>query len=335
MSDRSADPTPLAGRKVLVTGAGGFIGSHVVERLVELGASVRAFVRYTSHGGAGWLDRSPVRGEIEVVRGDLADRDSVDAAVEGCDVALHLGALIAIPYSYQAPESYVRTNIVGTLNVLQAARRHGLSRVVHVSTSEVYGTAQVAPMTEAHPLVGQSPYSASKIGADKLAESFHLSFQTPVVTLRPFNTFGPRQSARAVIPALITQALAGRTVRLGDLRPTRDFVFVADTVEGFVRAATAPGVEGRTIHLGTGVETSIAELIDKVRAVTGSDFEVVEEAQRLRPSGSEVMRLIADAANARDQLGWSPSVPLEEGLRRTVAFIRENADLYRPEEYAV
>lgn len=325
----------LAGRKVLVTGAGGFIGSHVIERLVQLGAHARAFVRYTSHGGAGWLDRSPVRGEIEVVRGDLADRDSVDAAAEGCDVALHLGALIAIPYSYQAPESYVRTNVVGTLNVLQAARRHGLSRIVHVSTSEVYGTAQVAPMTEAHPLVGQSPYSASKIGADKLAESFHLSFQTPVVTLRPFNTFGPRQSARAVIPALITQALAGRTVRLGDLRPTRDFVFVADTVEGFVRAATAPGVEGRTIHLGTGVETSIAELIDKVRAVTGSDFEVVEEAQRLRPSGSEVMRLIADAANARDQLGWSPSVSLEEGLRRTVAFIREHADLYRPEEYAV
>ncbi|MFN3352086.1 MAG: SDR family NAD(P)-dependent oxidoreductase [Brevundimonas sp.] len=335
MSDRSVDPTALAGRRVLVTGAGGFIGSHVVERLVELGASVRAFVRYTSHGGAGWLDRSPVRREIEVVRGDLADRDSVEAAAEGCDVALHLGALIAIPYSYQAPESYVRTNIVGTLNVLQAARRHRLSRVVHVSTSEVYGTAQVAPMTEAHPLVGQSPYSATKIGADKLAESFHLSFQTPVVTLRPFNTFGPRQSARAVIPALITQALAGRTVRLGDLRPTRDFVFVADTVEGFMRAATAPGVEGRTIHLGTGVETSIAELIDKVRAVTGSDFEVVEEAQRLRPSGSEVMRLIADAANARDQLGWSPAVDLEEGLRRTVAFIRENADLYRPEEYAV
>ncbi|MFN7534758.1 MAG: SDR family NAD(P)-dependent oxidoreductase [Brevundimonas sp.] len=335
MSDTPVDPAAFAGRTVLVTGAGGFIGSHLVERLVGLGARVRAFVRYTSHGGAGWLDRSPARGDIEVVRGDLADRDSVEASAEGCDVALHLGALIAIPYSYQAPESYVRTNVIGTLNVLQAARRHGLSRVVHVSTSEVYGTAQIVPMTEAHPLVGQSPYSATKIGADKLAESYCLSFGTPVVTLRPFNTFGPRQSARAVIPTLITQALAGQTVRLGDLRPTRDFVFVDDTVEGFVRAALTPGIEGETIHLGTGVETSVSELIDRVRAVTGADFEVISEAERLRPEASEVMRLIADAGHARARLGWAPTVTLDHGLARTTDFIRAHADLYRPREYAV
>ena len=242
----------LNGRRVLVTGAGGFIGSRLCERLVESGAVVRALVRYTSDGEAGWLDRSPIRSQIDLRRGDLADRDSVYDAVKDREIVFHLGALIAIPYSYLAPESYVRTNILGTLNVLQAVRELGVQRMVHTSTSEVYGSAQFVPMTEAHPLVGQSPYSASKIAADKLAESYHRSFETPVVTLRPFNTFGPRQSARAVIPAIAVQLLAGRKVRLGDTRPTRDFVFVDDTADAFLRAATVPGIEGLTIHAGGG-----------------------------------------------------------------------------------
>jgi dTDP-glucose 4,6-dehydratase len=329
------DSQALAGRRVLVTGAGGFIGSRLCERLVETGAQVRALVRYTSDGEAGWLDRSTAREDMEVVRGDLTDRDSVSEAVRGCEVVLHLGALIAIPYSYVAPESYVRTNMLGTLNVLQAVREQGVARLVHTSTSEVYGSAQFTPMTEAHPLVGQSPYSATKIAADKLAESYHRSFGTPVVTLRPFNTFGPRQSARAVIPAITVQALARRTVRLGDPRPTRDFVFVDDTVAGFLAAATAPGIEGRTIHLGGGREVAIGDLPSMIGAAAGLEIAVEHDPQRLRPAESEVERLVADAALANDLLGWRPQVSVEEGLARTVAFIRENPGLYRPEEYAV
>jgi NAD dependent epimerase/dehydratase len=325
----------LFGRRVLVTGAGGFIGSRLSERLVEAGAKVRALVRYTSDGEAGWLDRSPVRGEVEVRRGDLADRDSVVDAVKGCDLVFHLGALIAIPYSYLAPESYVRTNILGTLNVLQACREAGVGRLVHTSTSEVYGSAQTTPMTEAHPLVGQSPYSASKIAADKLAESYHRSFGLPVVTIRPFNTFGPRQSARAVIPTIASQALAGGTVRLGDLRPTRDFVFVDDTAAGFIAGATTPGIEGETIHLGTGRETSIGDLARMIGEAAGVELTIESQDDRLRPPASEVERLIADASRARDRLGWAPAVGLEEGLARVVDFVRENPGLYRPAEYAV
>jgi dTDP-glucose 4,6-dehydratase len=325
----------LSGRRVLVTGAGGFIGSRLTEKLVEGGANVRALVRYTSDGEAGWLDRSRVRGDIEVKRGDLADRDSVMDAVKGCDLVFHLGALIAIPYSYLAPESYVRTNILGTLNVLQACREAGVSRLVHTSTSEVYGSAQVTPMTEAHPLVGQSPYSASKIAADKLAESYHRSFSLPVVTIRPFNTFGPRQSMRAVIPTIAVQALAGRTVRLGDLRPTRDFVFVDDTAAGFIAGATTPGIEGETIHLGTGRETSIGDLARMIGQAAGVELTVETEGDRLRPMASEVERLIADPAKARAKLGWAPTVSLEDGLKRVVDFVRDNPDLYRPAEYAV
>ena len=325
----------LDGRRVLVTGAGGFIGSRLCERLVEAGASVRALVRYTSDGEAGWLDRSPIRADIEVRRGDLADRDSVFEAVRGTDLAFHLGALIAIPYSYVAPESYVRTNILGTLNVLQAARELGVGRLVHTSTSEVYGSAQSVPMTEAHPLVGQSPYSASKIAADKLAESYHRSFATPVVTLRPFNTYGPRQSARAVIPTVTTQLLAGRPVRLGDTRPTRDFVYVDDTIDAFVRAGTVAGIEGLTVHAGTGRETRIGDLPALIAQAAGMEASVEEDASRLRPAASEVERLCADASLARDRLGWTPRVSIEDGLARVVAFVRENPGLYRPEEYAV
>lgn len=329
------DRMSLAGRRVLVTGAGGFIGSRLCERLVAEGAGVRALVRYTSDGDAGWLDRSPIRKDVEVARGDLADRDSVFSAARDCEVVFHLGALIAIPYSYEAPESYVRTNILGTLNVLQAVRELSIGRLVHTSTSEVYGSAQTVPMTEAHPLVGQSPYSASKIGADKLAESYHRSFQTPVVTLRPFNTFGPRQSARAVIPSIAMQLLAGRTIRLGDTRPTRDFVFVDDTVDAFVRAGTVAGIEGLTIHFGGGREIAIGDLPALIGAAAGLPVEVEIDPQRLRPAASEVERLIADASLARRRLGWRPQVSVEEGLARVVDFIRDNPGLYRPGEYAV
>ncbi len=329
-------PIPtLKGRRVLVTGAGGFIGSRLCERLVEGGAEVRALVRYTSDGEAGWLDRSPIRGEVDVRRGDLADRDSVFDAVKGTDLVFHLGALIAIPYSYLAPESYVRTNILGTLNVLQAVRELGVGRLVHTSTSEVYGSAQVVPMTEDHPLVGQSPYSASKIAADKLAESYHRSFGTPVVTLRPFNTFGPRQSARAVIPTITTQLLAGRPIRLGDTRPTRDFVYVDDTVEAFLRAGTVEGIEGLTVHTGTGRETRIGDLPAMIAMAAGMKFEIEADPARVRPAASEVERLCADAAMASARLGWRPTVSVEEGLARVVAFVRDNPALYRPEEYAV
>ena len=325
----------LNGRRVLVTGAGGFIGSRLCERLVESGAVVRALVRYTSDGEAGWLDRSPIRSQIDLRRGDLADRDSVYDAVKDREIVFHLGALIAIPYSYLAPESYVRTNILGTLNVLQAVRELCVQRMVHTSTSEVYGSAQFVPMTEAHPLVGQSPYSASKIAADKLAESYHRSFETPVVTLRPFNTFGPRQSARAVIPAIAVQLLAGRKVRLGDTRPTRDFVFVDDTADAFLRAATVPGIEGLTIHAGGGREIAIGDLPAMIGAAAGLPVEIEIDAQRIRPAASEVERLHADASLAKTKLGWTPTVPVEDGLARTVAFIRDNPDLYRPAEYAV
>ncbi len=324
----------LKGKRVLVTGGGGFIGSRVCERLVEVGAETRALVLYTSSGTAEWLDGSPVCAEVDIRRGDLADRDSVMDAVKDCEVVLHLGALIAIPYSYAAPESYVRVNALGTLNVLQAVRDCGVARMVHTSTSEVYGTARFAPMTEAHPLQAQSPYAASKIAADKLVESFHLSFDVPAVTLRPFNTFGPRQSARAVIPAVAVQAISGTTVHLGATSPTRDFVFVDDTADAFLRAAAAPGIEGMTLHFGGGREVSIGDLALMIGRAAGRDIEIVTDQQRLRPEGSEVDRLIADASKAREALGWAPRVSLEEGLERTVAFIRDNLHLYRPQDYA-
>jgi NAD dependent epimerase/dehydratase len=324
----------LKGKRVLVTGGGGFIGSRVCERLVEAGAETRALVLYTSSGTAEWLDTSPVRAEVDIRRGDLADRDSVMDAVRDCEIVLHLGALIAIPYSYAAPESYVRVNTLGTLNVLQAVRECGVARMVNTSTSEVYGTARFTPMTEEHPLQAQSPYAASKIAADKLVESFHLSFGVPAVTLRPFNTFGPRQSARAVIPAVAVQALSGTTVNLGATRPTRDFVFVDDTADAFLGAAAVPGIEGMTLHFGGGREVSIGDLALMIGRAAGRDIEIVTDQQRLRPEGSEVDRLIADASKAREALGWAPRVSLEEGLERTVAFIRDNLHLYRPQDYA-
>ena len=322
-------------KKVLVTGAGGFIGSHLTERLVELGAHTRAFVHYNSMGTWGWLDHSSLKEEIEVVAGDISDRDGVRRAVRGVDFIFHLAALIGIPYSYHAPVSYVRTNVEGTLNVLQAALEVNVERVVHTSTSEVYGTAQYVPIDEQHPLQGQSPYSATKIGADKLAEAFHLSFDLPVVTVRPFNTFGPRQSARAVIPTIITQCLTGERVRLGNLHPTRDMNYVANIVEGFMLAATALDAIGRTINLGSGREISIGDLAKLIVRLMDRPISIECEEQRVRPNKSEVEHLVADSTLARSLLGWEPTVSLEEGLKRTIEWIRKHIERYRPDEYTV
>ena len=290
------------GKTVLITGAGGFIGSHLTERLVELGANVRAFVHYHAQNPNGWLNGSPRLNDMQVIAGDITDAYCVHEAARGVDVIFHLAALIAIPYSYHAPASYVRTNVEGTLNVLQAARDCNVGWLIHTSTSEVYGTARQVPISEAHPLQGQSPYSASKIGADKIAEAFHLSFDLPVVTVRPFNTFGPRQSARAVIPVIITQCLAGDTVRLGNLIPTRDLNFVANTVEGFVCAAAAENAVGGTFNLGSGREISIGDLAQLIARLMDKKVSIETEAQRLRPDKSEVERLLADNSSARDVL---------------------------------
>jgi len=323
------------GKKVLVTGAGGFIGSHLTERLVERGAKVRAFVHYNALGTWGWLDESPVRGDIEVIAGDVCDRDSVRQAMQDTEIVFHLAALIGIPYSYYAPLSYVRTNIEGTLNVLQSARELSTERVIHTSTSEAYGTAQYVPIDEEHPLQGQSPYSATKIGADKLAEALHLSFGLPVVTVRPFNTFGPRQSARAVIPTIITQCLTGNVVRLGNLAPTRDLNYVSNTVDGFILAAEVPEAIGRTINLGSGREISIGDLAKLIIRLVGRSIEIESEEERVRPVASEVDRLLADNTLARTVLGWEPAISLEEGLERTIEWVQQHLGRYRPDVYAV
>lgn len=324
-----------SGKAVLVTGAGGFIGSHLTERLVELGARTRAFVHYNALGSRGWLDRSPFEADFEVVAGDVRDRDSVIRATQGVDVVFHLAALIAIPYSYRVPLSYAQTNIEGTLNVLQVARDLGVERVIHTSTSEVYGTAVRVPIDEEHPLRGQSPYSASKIAADKFAEAFHLSFDLPVVTVRPFNTFGPRQSARAVIPTIVAQCLTGDTVRLGSLHPTRDLNYVSNTVDGFILAAREAGTVGKVFNLGSGREISIGDLAQLVARLVGKPVAIQNETERSRPKNSEVDRLLADNTLARTVLGWEPRVPLEKGLELTIEWMRSRLDTYRPEAYSV
>lgn len=320
---------------MLVTGAGGFIGSHLVERLVSLGADVRGLVHYNSLGSWGWLDHLPVRNEIEVIASDICDRDGLRQAMKDREIIFHLAALIAIPYSYHAPASYVRTNVEGTLNVLQTARDLGMERVVHTSTSEVYGTARYVPIDENHPLQGQSPYSASKIGADKMAEAFHLSFGLPVVTVRPFNTFGPRQSARAVIPTIITQCLSGEKVQLGNLHPTRDLNFVANIVDGFVLAATADGAVGKTINLGSGKEISVGDLAERIAKLLGCTLNLASDEARIRPKDSEVERLLADNTKARQILGWGPAVSLDDGLQQTIEWMRANLERYRPGVYVI
>jgi len=320
-------------KRVLVTGAGGFIGSHLTERLVKEGAQVRAMVHYNSFGRWGWLDRSSLLKEIDVVAGDLTDRDSVRQAVKNREILFHLGALITIPYSYHAPLSYIHTNIEGTLNLLQTSRDEDVERIVHTSTSEVYGTAQYVPIDEKHPLKGQSPYAASKIGADKMAEAFYLSFNTPVTTVRPFNTFGPRQSMRAIIPTIIVQCLIGDTIYLGNLHPTRDLNFVSNTVDGFLLAASESAALGQTINLGSGREISMGDLANLIIKMIGKPIKIEIKDERQRPQGSEVERLLSENTLAQELLGWKPEVDLEEGLSRTIDWIKENLELFRGNVY--
>lgn len=323
--------------RVLVTGAGGFIGSHLAELLVAEGYEVRAFVHYNAAGNWHNLEKVPgdVRDSIEVVAGDIGDPFFVDRAVKGCELVFHLAALIGIPYSYIAPQAYVSTNVGGTLNVLQACRRHGVSRVIHTSTSETYGSAQYVPIDEDHPLVGQSPYSASKIGADALAESYWRSFSVPVCTIRPFNTYGPRQSARAFIPTIIAQALSGAVVRLGSVEPVRDMTFVKDTARGFVASARSERCIGTVCNLGVGEGTSVGEFVDRIGALLGIELQVQTDPQRVRPANSEVSRLISDNSRMKKLTGWNPTVSLDEGLRETIDYIRKNLHEYRPDHYSV
>ncbi|MTE21686.1 NAD-dependent epimerase/dehydratase family protein [Streptomyces sp. TRM43335] len=323
-----------AGTTVAVTGAEGFIGSHLVEALVAAGHRVRAMVQYNSFSSFGWLETLPkeVLDATEIVLGDVRDPGSVNGLVKGTETVYHLAALIAIPYSYRAPHSYVETNVTGTLNVLEAVRHLDVPRLVHTSTSETYGTARTVPITEDHPINTQSPYAASKAGGDRLADSYHAAFGTPVVTLRPFNTYGPRQSMRAVIPTVIGQIAAGRrTITLGDLRPTRDFTYVEDTVAAFLAVGTAPAeaVVGRTFNAGTGGEISVGDLAALIGKVMETDVEVLQDTERVRPADSEVMRLVCDASRLRAATGWAPRHDLAEGLAHTVAFFRDPANLAR------
>jgi len=338
VSTTSTAPADL----VAVTGADGFIGSHLVEALVERGHRVRAMALYNSFGSYGWLDTLPadVMAGVEVVLGDVRDPGCVEPFLEGVDTVYHLAALIAIPYSYTAPRSYVETNVLGTMNVLDAARRHGTGRVVHTSTSETYGTARTVPITEDHPLQAQSPYAASKLAADKLAESYHLSFETPVVTLRPFNTYGPRQSNRAVIPTVVAQMAAGRRViDLGAVTPTRDFQFVKDTASAFVTVGTAPAdaVLGKVFNAGTGGEISVGDLVRMVARIMEVDVEVRLDPRRVRPEGSEVQRLVADPSRLTEATGWSAQTDLEKGLAQTIDWFRDPGNLarYRTTGYVI
>ena len=322
--------------KLLVTGADGFIGSHLTEALVRAGHDVRAFVLYNSFNSWGWLDEcgADVKGKFEVFAGDIRDPHGVRTALQGRDAVLHLAALIAIPYSYHSPDTYVDTNIKGTLNVVQAARDLGVAKVVHTSTSEVYGTARFVPITEDHPLQGQSPYSASKIGADQIAMSYYTSFGTPVTILRPFNTYGPRQSARAVIPTIITQIAKGaRQIKLGAVHPTRDFNYVADTVASFIAALESEKIVGEAINIGSNFEISIGDTARAIAGVMGADIEIISDEQRLRPEKSEVERLWAANGKARDLLAWQPEYGgldgFQRGLAETVAWFRDPAHLQR------
>jgi NAD dependent epimerase/dehydratase len=324
------------GKRVLVTGAGGFIGSHLVELLVREGHEVRALVRYNGRDDRGHLDRLPddVLAAIEVHRGDLKDPEAVRKAVDGRAWVFHLGALIAIPYSYQNPLDVVQTNVVGTTHVLDAARANSsLERVVLTSTSEVYGTAQFVPITESHPLRGQSPYAATKIGADALGESYHRAFGLPVAILRPFNTFGPRQSARAIIPTIISQALTRSTVKLGSLDPRRDLTYVKDTAAGFLAIAGCDAAVGRVVNIGRGDDLTIGELVERIAALIGRPIKVETDPIRVRPAASEVGRLLAGTALARELMGWTSKYTLDEGLVETIDWVRDNPHLFRVDSY--
>ena len=322
-------------KSVLVTGAGGFIGSHLTEHLVELGANVKAFVRYNSRNDWGLLELLPKEtlDKIEVIMGDLKDADAVRHAAEEVDIIFHLGSLIAIPYSYTHPRETIETNILGALNVLTAAKENSIEKLIHTSTSEAYGTAKYVPIDEDHPLQGQSPYSASKIGADKIAESFYRSFDLPVAIIRPFNTFGPRQSARAVIPTIITQTLTKEKVFLGSLHPTRDYTYVDDVVEGFIKVAESSKSIGEVINIGSNGEISIGDLANNIISLIRKNVEIITDPARVRPQDSEVERLWCDNTKAKRVLGWKPKTSLEEGLKKTIEWISDNINLYKPELY--
>lgn len=328
----------MLGKRILVTGADGFIGSHLTEALIRQGYDVRAFVMYNSFNSWGWLDTlsEEIKKEIDVFAGDVRDPHGVENAVQGCNIILHLAALIAIPYSYHSPDTYIDTNVKGTLNILQAARKFGATKVVHTSTSEVYGSARFVPITEDHPLQPQSPYSASKIAADQIALSFKHSFDLPVAIIRPFNTFGPRQSARAVIPTIITQIASGkRTIELGAVHPTRDFNYVSDTVRGFIAVAESDRSTGQVVNIGSGFEISIGDLVFTIARLMNADVEISTEKERLRPRESEVERLMADNSRARQILGWKPEYAgydgLCRGLQETIEWYarKENLSLFK------
>ncbi|MGI9862426.1 NAD-dependent 4,6-dehydratase LegB [Moorella naiadis] len=322
--------------RILVTGAGGFIGSHLAEELVRQGHTVRAFIHYNSRNNWGWLEESEFKDDIEVYTGDIRDYDSVKASLEGREAVYHLAALIGIPYSYVSPIAYIKTNIEGTYNICQAAREQGVARVVHTSTSEVYGTARYVPIDENHPLQAQSPYAASKIGADQLAWSFYRSFALPVTIVRPFNTYGPRQSARAVIPTIITQLLNGQEeIKLGNLTPTRDFNFVKDTVSGFITAGLSPHTVGEVVNIGSGREISIGDLVNLLEKLTGVKVKTRADAERYRPEASEVERLCCDNRKANQLAGWQPKVSLREGLAMTIEWFKNRLELYKTGQYNI
>jgi NAD dependent epimerase/dehydratase len=323
-----------SGRKVLVTGGEGFIGSHLVEALLAEGAEVRVLSYYNAFGNRGWLDQLDL--DVEVLPGDVRDADRVAQAVDGRDVVFHLAALIGIPYSYEAPESYVQTNVQGTYNVANACRRSGVARLVHTSTSETYGTALRVPIDENHPLQPQSPYSASKIGGDMMALSFWHAFELPVAVVRPFNTYGPRQSTRAVIPTILAQLHQGAAeIKLGTTTPTRDFNYATDTASGFMAVAQCDKALGQVVNIGSGREISIGDLVELCKQITGSDARIVTEEQRVRPGGSEVERLLADNSRAREWAGWEPRVPLEEGLRLTSEWVKDHLAHLETGRYSV
>ena len=323
-------------KKVLITGAGGFIGSHLVEACVARGLKVRAFVRYNGRNDWGWLDRLPGQKGVEVISGDIRDYDSVSAAMAGCDQVFHLAALIGIPYSYVSPLAYIKTNVEGTYNVLQAAREQGVKSIVVTSTSETYGTAQYVPIDEKHPSVGQSPYAASKVAADQLAISYHRSFGLPVKIVRPFNTYGPRQSARAIIPTIIAQIAAGaREIKLGNLTPTRDLTFVKDTAAAFLAVAGAKGFEGEAVNVGASAEISVGDLAGKIAGLMGARVRIVEDKVRLRRKGSEVERLLCDNSRLIGGSGWKPAYSLEKGLKETIAWLKKNRNSYKADIFNV
>ena len=325
----------IKGKRILITGAGGFIGSHLTKKLVSMKADVRALVRYNSRGDHGMLEFMPaeMKEKVDIIMGDLRDAETILNTVKNIDIVFHLGALIAIPYSYLRPREVIETNIMGTLNVLNAARASNVKKIIHTSTSEVYGTSRYVPIDENHPLQGQSPYSASKIGADKIAESFYRSYDLPVATIRPFNTYGPGQSSRAVIPTIISQALKSDTVYLGSLHPTRDLTYVEDTVNAFIKVAESDRSIGEVVNIGSNFEIPIGELAEKIFTLMGKPLKIISTDERSRPEKSEVERLWADNSKAGQLIGWAPRVTLDDGLEKTIEWIRENIERFKTDTY--